>query len=656
MAPADVLTALAAVAFAGVPPTTTKQPTTTTATTLTQTTSTRTTDVLVRTFVSTVTTTADRTTLGASSLVATPTTFTSSSTPTWQSAPCYPGPCSPYMAVSFGPFADDDNSRFVATWGAAAFAGAFGLLALAHLVQGACYRWKPAAAAVVGGLATLAGYTLQATVAQQSMDIQPYLLAASFVLLQIAPLCITLYAYLVLTKLAHTRFLPAHDSLPPSGKPVWPSNGRWLSHWSVVAILACASAAQAVAVAFLVYCGLTTLSVDHALLVAADLVWTAGLAGQEVVVLVLLAAVTQAFATLPPARPGGQQERAASGAVPTLSLPPRRRVQLIWLLGTTYGVLAMVTMRLVYRIVVAVRASEGHPLPSEERVQVYALVLEAAPTCLALALLSVCHAGWALPVNEPSHLRPESEPGNGGPSRRTTDRDEEAVVVAGDECEEVSVPQPRGVHFNPPAALTPAQILVQQRAIIQRQRQQQRQQWQRQWQMHRQRAPESDIQSPVVEALARSSLSASLSVSLPRESFAMDRPDVINAEGNAESVDNSTHQRTRLGRLSMDNFILFRFLNAPSRSASSGRPSRGMTTSTRSRQSGWSGRSGRSRRTPHSHSTPSQGGDSAADDPFAGFDYTFEGERHDNNHGDNDADSRRTCDSPDEKRGAPAWP
>ncbi|CAK7218132.1 hypothetical protein SBRCBS47491_003403 [Sporothrix bragantina] len=709
MAPADDLALLAAAAAA-------PASTTTLSKVLTKPTM----QIIVNTITATeAATTATRTTLHASHIFPTSIAATPTATPTGST--CWPGTCSSDIAVSFGPFPDDDSSRFVSTWGGAAFAGAFGLLVLAHLVQGCHYRWKPATAAVSGGLAAMAGYILQATGSVSTVEpsIQPYLLAAAFVLLQLAPLCITLYAYLLLERLAHTRFLPAHDSLEEASenvgrrrqKKVWPSNGRWIAHWSVVALLACASAAQAVAVAFLVYGGLTTTYVGHVLLVAADLVWAAGLAAQGLVVLILLTAVTQAFATLPPARPGGQQERGVSGAVPALSLPPRRRVQLLWLLCSTYGVLALLTMRLVYRTVEAVLAAEGKGAVSITPKQVvYALVFEALPTCLALALLSAFHAGWALPLRDVHHLLPTGEGAAGGGggdsgtiSRRGTDREDEAAggvvaaAAAGAAGEggglsgpnpniQAPVPEgtplePRGVRFGlPPPTLTPAQILIQQRAIIQRQRQQQRQQWQRQWQRHREEAAMGQAMqsvslpsSPVVEALARSSLSASLTVSLPRESFVAERPDLEGAElaGGGEHADvgrGEDRAPRLLARLSRDNFILFRFLNAPSRSPSShGGNGGGWRTRTRTTASG----SRRSRRTPHSnsHSAPSHRSESLADDPFVGFDgvgtagrYDYDGGEYydvgDNDNNNNkDNDSHRTCDSPDEKRGAsPEWP
>ncbi|CAK7212000.1 hypothetical protein SCUCBS95973_001314 [Sporothrix curviconia] len=749
MAPADLFAVLVAAAAA---------PATATATTVSTAHTSRIAQTAQTLIINTITTTAAattavRTTLEASHIAATSTAPPTAATPS-SAGTCWPGTCSPDIAVSFGPFRanndDGSNSRVASTWGGAAFAGAFGLLALAHLIQGCRYRWKPAAAAVVGGLVAMAGYILQATgsaLQATASSIQPYLLAAAFVLLQLAPLCITLYAYLLLERLAHTRFLPAHDSLQGEGegegegegrrrprpKRVWPSNGRWIAHWPVVALLTCASAAQAVAVAFLVYGGLTTMYVGHALLVAADIVWAAGLAAQGVVILVLLAAVTQAFATLPPARPGGQQERGVSGAVPALSLPPRRRVQLLWLLGSTYGVLALLTMRLVFRTVQAVLAAEGRDTAAsvnKTKDVLYALVFEALPMCLALALLSVFHAGWALPLRDVQHLQPGSgEVGGGGSgcggpesrsiSRRGTGREDGADGAAvmpvtgapeGDGLlRQAPVPhgtplEPRGVRFGlPPPTLTPAQILIQQRAIIQRQRQQQRQQWRRQWQRHRETAARGQASmqsvslpsSPVVEALARSSLSASLTVSLPRESFVAERPDMdANDEGAADARDREGRAAPRLlARLSRDNFILFRFLNAPSRSPSSGggggsgsgsgwQAGTRMTASVsgQSRQSRRSRRSQQSRRTqesrwtPHSnrHSGPSQGdGDGhVPDDLFAGFDGVGTAGRYDygdaeydaghsysDNERDNDNDSHRTCDSPNEKRGAaPEWP
>ena len=649
-------------------------------------TSSSTTQILVSVITATTTATATatatapagtRTTLRASRINPTISTTAAATTTTSTVGSGCLRTCSPFIAVCFGPFVDDGSSssqaaRSASIWGGVAFAGASGLLALVHLVQGCHYRWKPAAAAVVGGLAAMAGYTLQVvgSTAHIASVVQPYPIAAAFVLIQLAQLCIVLYVHLLLVRLSYTRFLPAHDSLEaresfgskstrrPDG--IWPRNSRWVAHWPVVALLACAAAVQTVAVALLVYGGLTTPDavVGHAalLLVAADIMWATGLAAQGVVVLVLLTAVVQALVTLPPARPGGQQERGSFGAVPALSLPPRRRVNLLWLLSSTCGVLMLLIMRLVYRAVGAVLAAEGKSGSASAgtaRYVLYTLVFEALPTCLALALVSISHAGWALPLQDVQHLQSGDDVGQETRSirRRRTDNEEEAAEAATAEgcgadnggfaysnlAMQAPVPagtplEPRGVRSGlPQPVLTPAQILIQQRAIIQRQRQQQRQYWQRQWQRHRemaavrQAAPSVSLpSSPAVEALARSSLSASLPVPLPQESTMAERQDLV------ADVGADTGRPPRLpARLSRDNFILLRFLNAPCRSLSSsgGGSGDGWRVRTRTTVSG----SGRSR---------------LADDPFAGFDGVGAAERY-------DRESCETCDSPDgcEKRG-----
>ncbi|CAK7564856.1 MAG: hypothetical protein SEPTF4163_002759 [Sporothrix epigloea] len=594
------------------------------------------------------------------------TTATSNTAATATATACWPERCSPNLAVYFSLYATDGYSHSLYARGGGTFAGVFGLLALLHLVQGSHYRWKPAALTVTGGLAAMAGHILQAIASANDIGsfLQSYFSAAAFVLLQLPPLCITLYTHLMLKRLAHTRFLPAYDNLSvPAGKSgrqeaIWPNNSRWIAHWSISALLACAAAAQVVAVPVLVYGSLSTIFLGHVgrvLMATTDLLWAAGLATQGIVVLVLLAAVTHAFVTLPPARPGGQQERGIRGAVPALSLPPRRRVQLLWLLGSTYGVLALLIMRLVYptvEIVTAVKvvlAPEGESpfFNKSDRQMLWTLIFEALPMCLALTLLSAFHAGWALPLRDVQHLRPAGE-GDGSRDARSGGRNP---------CEEADVGETSGIgglylqgsdqiHMPPnprflrsdlqPPIQSPAYILIQQRAIIQRQRQQQRQQWQRQWQLHAETmAARQAMQSvtlpssPVLEALARSSLSASLPVSLPRESFVADRPSVGNAcpEATANAAKNqvSDTRPHRLARLSRDNFILFRFLNAafqpPSSVSGRWRP-QSRTTSPGSR---WS------RRTPHSNndSAPSQGDPSPSDDPFVGFDEVAAAGRYD---------------------------
>ncbi|CAK7274691.1 hypothetical protein SEPCBS57363_006292 [Sporothrix epigloea] len=585
------------------------------------------------------------------------TTATTNTAATATAAACWPDRCLPNLAVSFSPNSTDGYSQLLYTRGGGAFAGVFGLLALLHLVQGSHYRWKPAAATITAGLAAMAGHILQAIASASDIELflQPYLSAAAFVLLQLPPLCITLYTHLMLKRLAHTRFLPAYDNLTvPVEKrgrqdAIWPSNSRWIAHWSITALLACAAAAQVVAIPVLVYGGLSTIfvgHVGHVLLATADLLWAAGLATQGIVVLVLLAAVTHAFVTLPPARPGGQQERGIRGAVPALSLPPRRRVQLLWLLGSTYGVLALLIMRLVYRtveIVTAVKvvlAPEGESTFSgkSDRQMLWALMFEALPMCLALTLLSAFHAGWALPLRDVQHLRPAGEGGGGRDVRNdgSCPREEaeagEASGIGGlflrGPDQGLMPPNPRVSRSDlQPPIQSPAWILIQQRAIIQRQRQQQRQQWQRQWQLHAEtmaawQATQSVSlpSSPVLGALAQSSLSASLPVSLPRESFVAERPnnkkDCPEAAANTAKNQVSDSRPHRLARLSRDNFILFRFLNAafqPPSSVSGGWRSQSRTTTSGSR---WS------RRTPHSNndSAPSQGDQSLSDDPFVGFD------------------------------------
>lgn len=589
------------------------------------------------------------------------------------------------MAVSFGPFPTTGNSRFVSEWGGAVFAGAFGLVTILHLVQGCYYRlWKVATAAIAGGLAAFAGYTLQAAASHQTGDpsrgddnVQPYLLASAFVLLQIAPLCITLVPYLTLNRLARTRFVPAHDSLPDNVRKPWPSNGRWVAAWPVWVLLVVAVAAQAAAVAFLVYCGLATSTwgIPRALMVAADLVWAGGLAAQGVVVLVLLAAVTHAYATLPPARPGGQQERSEAGTVRP-SLPPRRRRQLVWLLGTTYGVLALVVMRVVYRTVVAVMASEGKSTSSTQSassIQRYALVLDALPTFLALTLLCACHAGWALPATDARHPAPGS--GGGGSDRPEADADEDNMDVEAERMDALhdldSPLERRGVYFGQALPgrgeqarqagqadaegghLSTEQVLLQQRAALQRHYRL------RQRQLHRARARTRPgprhPPPPVVEALARFSLSASLSVSLPRESFVSsgERPPRPPAPGELDEVAGGAPQRL-LARLSMDNFILFRFLNTPSRSTS------GRRTIPRSARSGAPSRAPSQSQPSQSHGGSHSHAD--GDDPFAGFDDVAQAGLQNEEEMDNRHDYAHShanvhdSDSPDEKRGPPEWP
>ncbi|KAL1888107.1 hypothetical protein Sste5346_009794 [Sporothrix stenoceras] len=608
------------------------------------------------------------------------------------------------MAVSFGPFPTIGDSRFTSEWGGAAFAGIFGLLTILHLVQGCYYRlWKVATAAVAGGLAASAGYILQAAGSRQRGDpsdtdnVQPYLLATAFILLQIAPLCITLVPYATLNRLARTRFVPAHDSLPDDMRRPWPSNGRWIAAWPVWVLLVIAAAAQAAAVAFLVYCGLTTSSaydIPRALLVAAGLVWAGGLAAQGVAVLILLAAVTHAYATLPPARPGGQQERDEAGTVRP-SLPPRRRRKIVWLLMTTYGVLALLVMRIVYRTVEAVMAAEGKSTASigvdaktaassASRSTLYALVLDGLPTALALLLLCACHAGWALPATEARHSSSQGGGRSGGSNTPTSGGDDDADERM-DALHDLESPvEGRGYFGQPSPAeaaeggqeLSTEQVLLQQRAALQRHYRQRQRQQHRQSQFRPRHPP-----PPVVEALARFSLSASLSVSLPRESFVGgERPARIPAPGEPDEAAGGAPQRL-LARLSMDNFILFRFLNTPSRSTSA--RSGGARTIPQSVRSAISratsqshGGGGGSQSRSQSHGT----GTNYGDDPFAGFDDVAqaglqteeapqqehqehqdrEPQEHQNQERENalfhDSDSRRTCDSPDEKEKlGPEW-
>ncbi|KJR80235.1 uncharacterized protein SPSK_05039 [Sporothrix schenckii 1099-18] len=642
---------------------------------------------------------------------------TSVATTTAMSSTCWPGPCSPYMAVSFAPFPEQGNSRFISEWGGAAFAAAFGVLAIVHLVQGCYYRlWKVATAAVAGGVAALTGYTLQAVASSAAVDgnvdLQPYLLAAAFVLLQIAPLCITLVPFATLNRLARTRFLPAHDSLSEAVRRPWPANGRWVAAWPVWVLFMVAAGAQAVAVAFLVYCGLTassTYRIAQTFLMVADLVWTGGLAGQGIVVLMLLAAATQAYATLPPARQGGRQERDETGTVRP-SLPPQRRRQIIWLLGTTYGVLALVTMRVVYRTVEAVEAAKGRsvqslspstlPMQKEaasaSRNALYALVLDALPTVLAFFLLCACHAGWALPADDARHRASQrgsvhsggrgsgsNSPadagvgvggvGDGGGDNEDMDERRDALH----DLHDMGSPGEGGREYFGQSAvpgvagavghMSTEHVLLQQRAALQRHyRQQQRQQ-------HVFRPRHSP--PAVVEALARSSLSASLSVSLPRESFGGGaRPALPHAPGELHEPTGGAPRRL-LARISTENFILFRFLNSPSRSTS-GRSGPWAIP--------WGARSAASRAASQSQShsrsqnqSQSHGGSRVdGDDPFAGFDDVAhaglqreEMEKKDKDRRDSDreddlgvhneqsndqnenaplhdSDSRRTCESP----------
>lgn len=723
MAPADVLfTALAAAAVVVAPTTTTEPPTTTHTTGITTPT---TLDYLTKTLMQTLTAVATTTKATTKTAHPTSTATSTSSSPTVNDASCWPGPCSPYMAVSFAPFPTTGDARFTSEWGGAVFAGIFGILTILHLVQGCYYRlWKVATAAVAGGLTAFAGYTLQAAGSHQRGDpsdidnVQPYLLATAFILLQIAPLCITLVPYATLNRLARTRFVPAHDSLSETVTRPWPSNGRWVAAWPVWVLLVVAAAAQAAAVAFLVYCGLTTSSaydVPQALLVAADLVWAGGLAAQGCVVLILLAAVTHAYATLPPARPGGQQERDEAGTVRP-SLPPRRRRQLIWLLITTYGVLALLVMRIVYRTVEAVMAAEGKStasittnskptaVSSADWIALYALVLDALPTALALLLLCACHAGWALPATEARHRASQSGGRSGGSNTPTSGLGDDDAAAderldALHDLESSPVDGGRGYFGQPSPAeaaaaataaredgqLSTEQVLLQQRAALQQHyRQRQRQQHRRQGQFRPRHPP-----PPVVEALARFSLSASLSVSLPRESFVGGerRPP---APGELDEAAGGAPQRL-LARLSMDNFILFRFLNTPSRSTSgrSGGEARTIPQSVRSAISRATSRAtsqnqSQSHGVNRSHGTGSGDGD----DPFAGFDDVGhaglqteeaqqqeqqailqeksersekEEQQHQNQEREvdapfHDSDSRRNCDSPDVKeRLGPEW-
>ncbi|CAK7264019.1 hypothetical protein SEPCBS119000_000786 [Sporothrix epigloea] len=567
---------------------------------------------------------------------------------------CWPGTCSPDLAVSFRPDTSDADSQSLHVRGAAAFAGVFGLLALVHLLQGGYYRWKPATVAVVGGLAATTGHVLQAVGSAAGVDwtLQPYFLVAAFVLLQLPPLCITLYVDLVLKQLAHTRFLPEYDNLTApvkeSGrdKPVWPSGSRWIAHWSILALLACAAAAQLVAITVLVYGGLSTIFAGHVgrvLLMVTDLVWAAGFAAQGFVVLLLLIAVTHVFASVPPARPGGQQERGVSGFVPALSLPPRRRMQLLWLLGSTYVVLALLMMRIVYKSVEIVEAVKVALTPhgktalssKSEQQMLFALVFEALPTCIALALLGVFHVGWALPLRDVQHVRStgdvdgEREMGRGSRDLREV-ADAEAASF--------------GISGLQPPTQSPAWIVAQQRAIIQRQRQQQRQQWQRQWQLHAETAAARQTMqsvslpsSPALQALARSSLSASLPISLPRDSFVAERPSDDQEQAAAADQASGSRPARRLARLSRENFILFRFLNAtlhfPS-SDSGGWRARSRTANSGSRQS---------QQTPHGN-TPkagSQGSSSLLGDPFVGFDDVAVAGRHDYDRTSHETESAR---------------